>query len=103
MSPSTDVWRSPFIFTGQVRKRRDTRKLCDQFSRRIERREGTYANFRALLERLRKGLDETAEALPRLRLTADLKRLDEAGDSLAALQRAHRGVLLKLSTLRTGA
>ena len=84
MSPSTAVWRSPFIFTGQVRKRRDTRKLCDQFSRRIERREGTYANFRALLERLRKGLDE-------------------AGDSLAALQRAHRGVLLKLSTLRTGA
>jgi hypothetical protein len=88
---------------SELRSARDTRKLCDQFIRRIERREGTYADFSALLERLRKKLDEAAESLPRLRLAADLKRLDEAGDSLAALQRAHRGVLLKLSTLRKGA
>jgi hypothetical protein len=80
-----------------------TRKLCDEFTRRIERREGTYADFPGLLKRLRKSLDETAQALPRLRLAGDLKRLDEAGNSLAALQRAHRGVLMKLSTLRKGA
>jgi hypothetical protein len=80
-----------------------TRKLCEEFTRRIERREGTYADFPELLKRLRKSLDETAQALPRVRLAGDLKRLDEAGNSLAALQRAHRSVLLKLSRLRKGA
>jgi hypothetical protein len=79
---------------------RQVRKLCDDFIGRIERREATYADFPALLKRLRKSLDETARALPRLRLAGALKALDEAGDSLAALQRAHRQVLLKLSTLR---
>ena len=87
----------------ELKNARDTNELCDEFIRRIERREGTYADFPALLERLRKGLDEAAEALPRLRLAAELKQLDAAGDSLAALQRAHRAVLLKLSTLRKGA
>jgi hypothetical protein len=87
---------------SEFRSARNTRTLCDQFIRGIERREATYADFPALLKRLRKGLDEAAEALPRLRLATDLQRLDEAGDSLAALQRAHRGLLLKLSTLRKG-
>lgn len=63
-------------------------------------RESTYADFPALLKRSRKCLDETARARPRLRLAGDLRALDEVGDSLAALQRAHRGVLLKLATLR---
>ncbi len=79
---------------------RDVRKLCEDFIGRIERREATYADFPALLKRFRKCLDATARARPRLRLADDLRRLDEAGDSLAALQRAHRLVLLKLSTLR---
>jgi hypothetical protein len=87
---------------SKLRRARDTRKLCDQFIRRLERREGTYADFPALLKRLRKGLDEAAEALPRLRLATALKRLDDAGGSLAALQRAHREVLLRLSTLPRG-
>jgi hypothetical protein len=88
---------------SELKSARETRKLCDEFIRSIERREGRYADFPGLLERLRKGLDETAQTLPRLRFAGDLRRLDEAGDSLAALQRAHRGVLLKLSTLRKGA
>ncbi|MFL6012670.1 MAG: hypothetical protein ACJ734_12880 [Gaiellaceae bacterium] len=79
---------------------RQVRKLCDEFIGRIERREATYAEFPALVKRLRKSLDATAQALPRLGLAAQLKALDEAGDSLAALQRAHRGVLLKLSPQR---
>ena len=87
---------------SELNSARAMRRLCDEFIGRIERREGTYADFPALLKRVRKGLDETARALPRLRLAGDLRRLDEAGDSLAALQRAHRGVLLKLSTLRKG-
>jgi len=88
---------------SELKSARETRKLCDEFVRSIERREGRYADFPGLLERLRKGLDETAQTLPRLRFAGDLRRLDEAGDSLAALQRAHRGVLLKLSTLQGAA
>jgi hypothetical protein len=84
---------------SKLRSAGATRKLCEEFVLRIERREGTYTDFPALLKRLRKSLDETAQAQPRLRLADDLKEL-EAGNSLAALQRAHRGVLLKLSTLR---
>jgi hypothetical protein len=85
---------------SELKCAREVRKLCDEFIRRIERREGTYSDFAALLKRLRKCLDETARAHRRLSLDADLHALDEVGDSLATLQRAHRGVLMKLATLR---
>jgi hypothetical protein len=78
----------------------EVRKLSDDFIRKFGRSAATNADFPKLIGRLLNCFDETARAVgrPRLRLDQDVRAIKEASQ-LAALQRAHRGFLLKLSQL----
>ena len=80
---------------------REVLKYSDDFIRGFERRASTNADFPDLIRRLLRCFEETARAAgrPRLRLSDEVRAIEDAGDELAGLQRAHRGFLLKLSTL----
>jgi hypothetical protein len=75
-------------------------KACDQFARDFDARKAGPGQFPPHVKRVLPVLREAAEALPKVALARALDALEGSLGSAAAAQRAHRDVLLRLSTLR---
>jgi hypothetical protein len=73
-------------------------KASDDFARGYDARRFGPARFPRHVRRVLPALRETAEAFPRLRLQVSLDMLEKSLRSIPAAQRAHREVLLALTT-----